>query len=235
MKSSAFDTWSREDFENGRILNVDKPMGLTSFGVVRKVRSWIGCRKVGHAGTLDPMATGVLLICTGRSTKQVDTLMGLDKVYEGTITLGRTTDTDDAEGIVVAEHEVPDFSEDVLRSTLQSFQGDILQIPPMFSALKKDGKRLYKLARKGITVERAPRRVHVKEIAVLDWDRPNLRIRVHCSKGTYIRSLARDIGATLKTGGTLTALRRMRVGSYRVEDAFSLTSLELLIREYAVV
>lgn len=224
-----------QDFENGQILNVDKPEGMTSFGVVRKVRAWTGCRKVGHAGTLDPMATGVLLVCTGKATKRVETLMGLEKVYEGTVTLGRTTDTDDAEGEIIAEQEVPPLSQDTLMGVLRKFRGEILQTPPMFSALKQDGKRLYKLARKGITVERPSRRVRVEELILLDWKQPNLTLRVRCSKGTYIRSLARDIGNALGTGGTLTALRRMRVGSYRVEDAYAFNSLETLIREHAVV
>lgn len=210
------------DFEAGEVLNVDKPLGMTSFGVVERIRRWTGCRKVGHAGTLDPLATGVLLVCTGRATKRVSEFMDLEKEYEGVVELGKATDTDDAEGKVIEEHPVPDFSKEEIVSTLNSFRGTIDQIPPMYSALKKNGQRLYKLARRGDDVSRQPRSVTIYEITLLEWRRPELHIRVRCSRGTYIRALARDIGKTLGTGGYLKTLRRTRIGQFQAADSYAL-------------
>jgi len=214
------------DFENGEILNIDKPAGLTSFGVVKRIRQWTGCRKVGHAGTLDPLATGVLLVCTGRATKRVSELMGLEKEYDGTVELGKTTETDDAEGKIIRECRVYPFSTDEIESVLRIFVGSIDQIPPMYSALKQNGRRLYQLARKGKIVPREPRKVEVHEITLLEYKRPLLRIRVRCSKGTYIRALARDIGEQLGSGGYLKNLRRTRVGPYNVDEGYSLEKLQ---------
>jgi len=217
------------DFEAGEILNIDKPMRLTSFGVVERIRRWTGCRKVGHAGTLDPMATGVLLVCTGLATKRVSTLMLFEKVYEGTIELGTTTDTDDSEGKVINRSTVNPFPEDEIKSVLAQFKGVIDQIPPMYSAIKKNGKRLYQLARKGVIVQRDPRRVEIYEIDLLSYKRPYIQVRIRCSKGTYIRALARDIGEKLGSGGYLKNLRRLRVGPYEADKAFGLTMLRDLL------
>lgn len=210
------------DFETGEVLNIDKPLGMTSFGVVERIRRWTGCRKVGHAGTLDPLATGVLLVCTGRATKRVSEFMDLEKEYEGIVELGRATDTDDAEGKIIEEHPVPDFSEEEIESSLNSFRGTIDQTPPLYSALKKNGQRMYKLARRGNDVPRQPRSVTIHEITLLKWIRPELHIRVRCSRGTYIRALARDIGKTLGTGGYLKALRRTRIGQFQATDSYPL-------------
>ena len=214
------------DFEGGEILNIDKPGGLTSFGVVERIRRWTGCRKVGHAGTLDPLATGVLLICTGRATKRVSEFMEMEKEYEGTVELGITTETDDGEGKIKGRSEVPQFTRDEIETIVKHLQGTIGQIPPMYSALKKDGQRLYKLARQGKVVHREPRKVTIHEIVLMKWENPDLHIRVRCSKGTYIRALARDIGKRCGTGGTLKSLRRTRVGPYRVEDAYLVNTLK---------
>jgi tRNA pseudouridine55 synthase len=222
---------SEIDFEAGAVLAIDKPANITSFGVVRRIRRWTGCRKVGHAGTLDPMATGLLLVCTGPATKRVSELMDLEKEYEGTVELGITTDTDDAEGKVTERSEVVAFSREDVLSILQEFQGVIDQIPPMYSAIKINGRRLYRLARRGKVVPREPRKVTIHEITLLDWTSPLLSLRVRCSKGTYIRALARDIGGRCGTGGTLKTLRRTRLGPHRADDAYTLDTL----REWLVV
>ena len=217
------------DFEAGEILNIDKPVGMTSFRVVEKIRRWTHCKKVGHAGTLDPLATGVLLVCTGLATKQVSELMEWEKVYEGTVALGKTTDTDDAEGKILQVVSVPAFSVDDILLVLKEFEGDIEQIPPMYSALKVNGRRLYQLARRGEVVPRQPRRVRIYKVELLNWQRPFLQIRVCCSKGTYIRALARDVGEQLGTGGYLRSLRRTRMGRYSVNDAYSLEKLREIL------
>ncbi len=216
----------KTEFELGKILNIDKPKGITSFGVVKKVRSLTHCKKVGHAGTLDPMATGILLICTGKATKQVATFVDMDKEYIGTIHFGEATDTDDADGNVIQKKPVPRLNEKALIPLLNSFIGDIMQIPPMYSAIRQEGKRLYRLARQGKVVERSQRPVTIYDIELLSWNSPDLKIRVTCAKGTYIRSLARDMGEKLESAAHLTALRRTRVGNYRVEDSVSLKDFE---------
>jgi len=207
------------DFEAGIIINIDKPVGWTSFDVVKKIRNVVKVKKVGHAGTLDPFATGVLLICTGRATKKVNELMSLKKVYRAEIELGKTTDSYDCTGKVTSSHSINDLDEARVREVSAQFVGEIDQIPPMFSALKQNGKRLYKLARKGITVDREPRRVCIHDLQVLDIDLPKVCIEVVCSRGTYIRALASDIGKTLGCGAYLKTLCRTRIGRYRVEDA----------------
>ena len=202
---------------------------MTSFSVVAKVRAWTHCKKVGHAGTLDPLARGVLLVCTGKATKRVSELMELEKEYEGVIELGKTTETEDAEGKILQQRSVPSFSiEDVLL-VLRKFVGKIDQIPPMYSALKKDGVRLYKLARKGKVVHREPRKIKIHEIKLLEWNNPFLKIRVKCSRGTYIRALARDIGETLGVGGYLKTLSRNRIGTYTIQDSYTLNTLRELL------
>jgi tRNA pseudouridine55 synthase len=218
------------DFQHGEILNVNKPEGMTSFQVVRMVRKWSGVRKVGHAGTLDPLATGVLLVCVGPATKKVGALMTLPKTYEGTIELGIRSDTDDAEGKITERRPVPEISQTQMEESIRDLTGEIQQIPPMFSAIKQNGKRLYQLARKGITVEREPRRVTVYEFELLCLRLPFLDIRICCSRGTYIRAIARDLGQALGTGGILKHLRRTRIGPYKVEESFSLDRLEDAIR-----
>ncbi len=212
----------KSEFEAGKIININKPAGMTSFAVVRKIRHWTQCKKVGHAGTLDPAATGVLLVCTGKATKQVSQFVDMDKEYEGKIHLGIATDSDDADGTVIEEKEVPELNEAQIEEVLYKFKGRIEQVPPMFSALKHNGKRLYKLARKGKVVERKPREVMIYDIELLSWESPFIQLRVHCLKGTYIRSLARDIGLALQTVAHLTTLQRTRIGDYKVQDAVTL-------------
>ncbi len=208
------------------VLNIDKPQGLTSHDVVARVRRITGIRRVGHAGTLDPLATGVLLVCVGKATRVVEYLQRGKKVYDTVIRLGEETDTYDAEGRVVATAEVPDFSRSDLERALDAFRGEILQVPPMYSAVKKDGQPLYKLARQGKEVTRPPRQVTIYAIEILDWTRPDLTLRVTTSPGVYIRSLAHDLGQALGVGGHVRALRRIASGQFRVEDAITLEALE---------
>lgn len=218
-------------FADGRVLNIDKPEGWTSFDVVKKVRSLVRVKKVGHAGTLDPFATGVLLVCTGRATKQVETLMGFEKEYVATIKFGEATDTYDRTGKVVATKGVADLSVEMLMDLCKrEFTGEIEQLPPMFSALKINGERLYKLARQGITVQRSPRRVQVHEFEVTQVDGVQARCRIVCSKGTYVRSLAHDMGVRLGVGAHLAELKRTRIGRYKINDALTLHELATTLR-----
>jgi len=217
-----------DDFERGLILNVNKPGGWTSFDVIRRLRHLTGCRKIGHGGTLDPMARGVLLVCTGKATKEFDNLLVLEKEYEGTIELGIETDTDDIEGRVLKRSWVPDFDAGEISRALGRFEGEIDQIPPAYSAVKIKGKPLYRMARRGIEVERKPRKVRIFESSLLRWEKPLLDFRIRCGKGTYIRAVARDIGQDLGTGGALKALTRTRVGPYTIDEALSLEQLKEL-------
>lgn len=208
------------------ILNVDKPPEMTSHDVVDAIRRVTGQRKVGHAGTLDPLATGVLLVCLGQATRVSEYLMAGRKRYRATIVLGMTTDTYDADGEIVRRDGRTDFAQQEIEDALAGFKGHIEQVPPMYSAIKQDGQPLHKLARQGKTVERAPRPVEIDEIAVLDWMPPTLIVEVACSPGTYIRSLAHDLGQQLGSGAYLAALVRLRSGRFGLEDAVSLGRLE---------
>lgn len=213
---------------DGAIILVDKPKGWTSFDVVAKTRGIIRIRKIGHAGTLDPMATGLLLLCVGRATKLVDTLQAGEKEYTGTMKFGATTSTDDAESeeeqIFPTEH----LDEPMIRAAAEGFLGDSLQDPPAFSARKVDGVRMYKLARKGVKVEAPPRAVTIREFEITRCELPEVDFRVVCTKGTYIRALARDLGARLGSGAYLTALRRTRSGAYTVASAVTIEQLQML-------
>jgi tRNA pseudouridine55 synthase len=218
-------TW---DIEEGRgdiagILNVDKPTGLTSHDVVAKVRKASGLRKVGHAGTLDPAASGVLLVCLGPATRVTEFLMEGRKRYDAEILLGVTTDTGDSEGRVLRRVPEIDTSRQDVKEALERFKGRIEQIPPMHSALKHKGTALYRLARQGIEVERQPRPVDIYELRLTAWAPPTFVLFVECSKGTYVRALARDLGDVLGTGASLQNLVRVASGSYTLEDAVSLT------------
>lgn len=206
------------------VLNIDKPAGMTSHDVVNRVRRAASTRRVGHAGTLDPLATGVLLVCVGRATRLVEYLVGQPKVYEATIRLGQTTNTYDADGEVIAERPLT-FTPQDLENALTQFRGEIEQVPPMFSAIKQDGQPLYKLARQGKEVARKTRQVTIDELSVLEWNAPHLTVRVVCSSGTYIRSLAHDLGEVLDCGGHITILRRTAVGDFGVNTAVSLNDL----------
>lgn len=205
------------------ILLVDKPGGMTSHDVVARVRRLAGTRKVGHAGTLDPMATGLLVAGVNSSTRLLTYLVGLDKEYEATILLGVATSSDDADGDVTAVTDASRVTEDDVRTALAAFVGEIDQVPSAVSAIKVAGRRAYDLARAGEAVELAPRRVTISAIEVLRVDGASVDVRVRCSSGTYIRAIARDLGAALGVGGHLTALRRTEVGPFRVADAAPLT------------
>ena len=206
-------------------LVVDKPLGWSSMDVVRHVRRAAGNVKTGHAGTLDPLATGVVVCCLGQGTKHVERIMGQPKIYETDIDLSAFTLTDDREGErTEVEVDTPPTEADVL-GVLEAFKGEIQQVPPAYSAVHVNGKRAYKLAREGKTVELEPRTVRIDELEVLDYAWPTLRLRVVTGKGFYVRSMARDIGKALGTGGHLSRLVRTAVGDYRIEDAHSVTDL----------
>ena len=212
-------------FAPGAVL-VDKPPGITSFGVVKKVRWALGVKKVGHAGTLDPMATGLLIVLVGRdATRQQDRFMGLPKVYTGTVRLGQTTASFDADTPVETEADASAVTGDEIDAALATLTGEILQVPPVYSAIKKGGERLYRKARRGETVEIEPRPTTVTEFVVTDRRGDDLDVRVACSKGTYVRSLAHDLGAALGVGGHLVALRREAIGPFGVGEAFALDAL----------
>ncbi len=206
---------------------LDKPKGMTSNGALQAVRRLFNAEKAGHTGTLDPMATGLLPLCFGEATKFSQSLLDADKGYEAGVMLGVTTDTDDAEGQELQRRPV-EVSRAQLEAALQRLTGPIQQIPPMHSALKKDGKPLYELARKGIEVERAPRSVCIHRLELLSFDTPLLSLRVSCSKGTYIRTLARDLGELLGCGAHLCALRRTATGGLDVSRSYTLETLETL-------
>jgi tRNA pseudouridine55 synthase len=197
-------------------LAVDKPQGWTSHDVVAKVRRGTGIKRVGHAGTLDPMATGMLILCLGSATRLSEYVMHTDKLYIATVRLGVETDTYDADGQVTATKPIGKLTREALDFTLSQFSGEIEQIPPMYSAIKQGGKKLYELARAGKEVEREPRTVHIHAIHVYEWEPPDAKIVVWCSSGTYIRSIAYDWGRILGVGGHLTALHRRIVGSFQV-------------------
>ena len=219
------------DFLGGAALLVDKPKDWTSFDVVAKLRNRIGKHlgvrklKVGHAGTLDPLATGLLIICTGKATKQIEGFQGLYKQYTGTIKLGATTKTYDAEGEEENKCDCSAITEDQVKSAIQAFTGLITQRPPIFSALKVKGKALYKYARKGETVEIKTREVTVHEYTVLSFTNPFIEVQIKCSKGTYIRSLAHDLGQSLGCGAYLADLRRTAIGEHSVNEALSIEEI----------
>lgn len=214
------------DFVSGQILKVDKPLHWTSFDVVKRIRGVLTRRhgvkrfKVGHAGTLDPLATGVMLICTGRATKLIDQLQAGEKEYVATVKLGATTPSFDLETEIDQTFPTDHIDRQAVEKALEQFRGAIMQVPPVFSAVKINGKRAYKMARKGEAPELKAKPIVISELELLDFDPAtcSARLRIACSKGTYIRSLARDIGAELGCGGHLTALRRTRVGSVSIYD-----------------
>jgi tRNA pseudouridine55 synthase len=207
------------------ILNVDKPQSWTSHDVVAKVRRLTGQRRVGHAGTLDPLATGVLLLCLGQATRVAEYLMAGTKRYRATLRLGISTDTYDAEGQVTGDSGSVEISRQQIEAALPPFVGEIWQTPPMFSALKRDGQPLYKLARQGRQVDLEPRQVRIESVQIVDWDSPLLTLDVVCSPGTYIRSLAHDLGERLGCGAHVAALTRLASGRFSLAEAISLDTL----------
>lgn len=228
------------DFQKGEILCFDKPYGWSSFAVVNKVRYHL-CRKlgvkklkVGHAGTLDPLATGVLVICTGKATKRIEEFQYKTKEYIATIQLGATTPSYDLEKPIDATYPTEHITQELVENVLKQFTGTIEQIPPQFSACKIDGKRAYKMARVGEDVELKPKTLVIDEIELLDCTLPQITIRVVCSKGTYIRALARDIGAALESGAHLTALRRTYVGNFKAEESLQVEEFEKWLSEQEI-
>ncbi len=221
-----------EDFLEGQILLFDKPLKWTSFDLVKKVRNAIRIRKVGHAGTLDPLATGLLIICTGKKTKSIPEIQDLEKEYEVVFKLGATTASYDAEqpeeNIQPADH----ITVDQLKTAMKAFQGQLSQIPPAFSAVKVNGKRAYEEARKGKKLVLKPRTVNINEFSIISWESPyQINARVRCSKGTYIRSLIHDLGQKLEVGGYITQLKRSRIGNYKLEDAWQISDFVDHIRK----
>lgn len=207
------------------LLLVDKPGGMTSHDVVYRIRRHFGFKKVGHGGTLDPMATGLLIILMGRGTKLSNWVMGSDKTYEGTMRFGVTTDSQDLDGKILSEQDPGAVTQEQVREEMRIRTGDLLQTPPMVSAVKKDGVPLYKLARKGKTVEREPRLIHVYAFEMLSFALPEVRFRLTCTKGTYVRTLCHEIGQDIGCGAHLSVLRRTRSGPYSVEDAMRLDDI----------
>lgn len=212
------------------IINVYKEKGFTSFDVVAKLRGILKTKKIGHTGTLDPDAEGVLPVCIGRATKVCDILTDKDKVYEAVMLLGVETDTQDTSGEVLKELPV-EVSEEAIKEAILSFVGEYAQVPPMYSALKVNGKKLYELAREGKTVERKARNVQIFSIEILEIDLPRVRMSVHCSKGTYIRTLCHDVGQKLGCGGCMDKLLRTKVGVFELADTLKLAEIDALARE----
>jgi len=217
-----------EAYKTGQVLLIDKPLNWTSFQVVNKLR-WairqafnIKKIKVGHAGTLDPLATGLLIICTGKMTKQINTFQAQVKEYTGTIVLGSTTPSYDLETEIDKTFPTTHITEDLIKDTTKQFIGDIEQFPPIFSAIKKDGKRLYEFARAGETVDIKSRTIHISKFEITAINDLEIQFRVVCSKGTYIRSLAHDFGKALQSGGHLSVLRRTKIGEFNVDNALSI-------------
>ncbi|MDP8226437.1 MAG: tRNA pseudouridine(55) synthase TruB [Candidatus Celaenobacter polaris] len=208
------------------VIFIDKPAGITSFDVIRRLRMVTKVRKIGHAGTLDPFATGLLIVCISRqATKNIDQFVRLDKTYTAVLKLGEKTDTADIEGKIIEVKDVPENVEQNINKVFYSFIGEIEQVPPQFSAIKKNGVRLYKTARKGIQVEVEPRKVFIHTLSFLNYQKPYLEFSSTVSKGTYIRSLGEDITAKLGTVGHLTELRRDAIGPFSVVDAISLEAI----------
>lgn len=212
------------------VLLIDKPSGLTSHDVINRVRRTTKIRQVGHAGTLDPMATGVLVVCLGQATRVSEYLLGHDKAYRATIRLGIETNTYDADGEIIAAREV-NVDRATVAQALTHLVGEMQQVPPMYSALKREGQKLYELARQGVEIEREARLVTIRSIDLLDYHAPDATVDVRCSAGTYIRSIAHDVGATLGTGGHLIELVRTASGPFTLDQAISLEAFEAAARE----
>jgi tRNA pseudouridine55 synthase len=217
---------TRQDIDFEGILLVDKPQGITSHDVVDRLRRKLRMKKIGHAGTLDPLATGLLIMLIGKATKVSQFLISLDKAYEGTFHLGVETDSQDADGEVVAEQALPEgLSEEMVISEMQGFLGDQYQTPPMFSAKKIDGVPLYKMARKGKTVEREPRFIRINELRLDNWESPEGKFFMDCSKGTYVRTVVHDLGQRIGCGAHLKSLRRTRIDQFKISDALTLDEI----------
>lgn len=217
-------------YEEGKVLLINKPLHWTSFDAVRKIRNLIRIKKVGHAGTLDPLASGLLIICTGKFTRKINEYMAKEKEYTGSFTLGAVTPTYDLESEPEHFHSVGHLTQDEIQAATAPFKGEILQVPPAHSAIKVEGKRVYELARQGKEVKLEPRRVVITEFELTDIDLPVVQFRVVCSTGTYIRSLAHDFGKALGCGAYLSSLCRTRIGEFRLEDAETIDEFEAKVK-----
>lgn len=226
MISKATNDFSNFDFTNGEVILIDKDLHASSFNVVYKLRKITGIKKIGHAGTLDPLATGLLVICTGKKTKEISHFQDLKKVYSGKIVLGKRTASMDAETDVIEEHDTSDITLEKIISVKEAFVGKIEQTPPMYSAVKYKGKSLYKYARKGVEIERNSRPVEIYDFEISNYVNPEIHFRISCSKGTYIRVIANDLGEKLGCGGYLKELRREAIGQHNVNDAFTIKEFE---------
>ena len=216
------------DFYSGETVLLDKPQYWTSFDVVSKIRNAVGVKKVGHAGTLDPMATGLLIICTGKKTKEISSFQDLEKTYTGSILLGKRSRSMDLETELIGNEDLSSINDEDIYDARDKFMGNILQVPPMFSAIKFKGKSLYNIARKGKTIELKPREVNVSKFEILEINKPYVKFEITCSKGTYIRSIANDLGEELGCGGVLSSLRRTAIGNFFVNDALSIDEFVFL-------
>ncbi len=216
----------QQSFLEGKALLIDKPLHWTSFDMVRKLRSLLQIKKIGHAGTLDPLATGLLIVCTGKFTKKINEFMAAEKEYTGSITLGATTPTYDLESLPEKHKDFSLLKDEDIYNATKNFIGQIEQLPPIYSAIKKDGVALYELARRGVDVELKARNITITTFEITAIEMPVINFRVVCSTGTYIRSLANDFGAALGCGGYLSSLRRTKIGEYHVADALSIDILE---------
>lgn len=232
MITKATTDLSQIDFQSGEVLLIDKPIGWTSFKVVHVVRKLAQVKKVGHAGTLDPRATGLLILCTGKKTKEITKYQETEKTYTGTITLGKSTPSMDLETEVTEEKPVDGITPEMILTAKEDFTGEIMQTPPMYSALKVNGKTLYNLARKGKTVKREPRKVTVSKFEIIKVELPDIFFEITCSKGTYIRVIADDLGRKLGCGGVLSSLRRTRIGSFSVDDALKMDEFEGIMAQF---
>ncbi|MDZ4794188.1 MAG: tRNA pseudouridine(55) synthase TruB [Bacteroidota bacterium] len=224
--------YSKEDFEQGQMLLINKPLRWTSFDVIQKLRSILRIRKIGHAGTLDPLATGLLIICTGKFTKKINEYMAQEKEYTGTITLGATTPTYDLESEPGNFKPFEQFTEEELKAATEKFIGAIQQVPPAHSAIKVGGKRMYELARQGKEVKLEPRNVTIRAFDIVKIQLPEIHFRVVCTTGTYIRSLANDYGEYLQCGAYLSSLCRTRIGEFLVTDAETIESFQEKIQSF---
>lgn len=218
----------QQPYLEGKVILINKPLHWTSFDVVRKLRSLIQIKKIGHAGTLDPLATGLLIVCTGKFTKKINEYMAQEKEYTGTITLGAVTPTYDLESNPEQPKDFSFVTADMLQAATGRFSGDIQQLPPMFSAIKKDGVALYELARRGEAIELQPRSIYIRSFEITAIALPEVQFKVICSTGTYIRSLAHDYGAALGCGAYLSSLCRTRIGDFKNEEALNMEALEKL-------
>ena len=214
-----------DKYNNGQTLLVDKDLDWTSFDVVKKIKNIIKCKKVGHAGTLDPLATGLLIICTGKNTKKINDIQNQDKVYTGEFILGKSTPSHDLETEFNSQKDIKNITSDRIEEVSKRFVGEQLQRPPKFSAVKVNGKRAYEYARDNEEVKIKEKNINIYEFKIMEYNLPNISFKISCTKGTYIRSIARDFGEKLGCGAVLSKLRRTEIGNYNVEDAFKVNDL----------